>query len=423
VFFLCLLIVLDNNVIYFIINKFLYNLANTVPPSLHLTGLREVTLPYNFIQAQPKGDYSLKTLFNVMRTANSNLPLFPTTASSSNQFYLNATFEKNMPRKTNTGQEVRMVRTRGAGRKRRLAPSDPSTPEQTVTKEKQPRQTTDTDQVQDGGERENAAAGQQNHGEQFPNIDFRNMDNHMHSHSQLPFSHVTSTNPLVMGSSQETRDSGVNLIADNLGLTTPQHIKDRIWRSEYIDLAILQKGAAHNEDTPVPWGINANGAIQALRRPTSIINTVAEWTDAFLIYSSIYLEKHGNKAQQLLKYISTIRTAANRFGGGGWKAYDRQFRLRMEKFPNTDWSTINTELWLMLLMPSNNRLPQPTHTYTNKPANKLPCYDYNDATCRRTSCRFAHICMNCSKPHPAQSCTKPNNEIAQGDRRQGHYRK
>ena len=52
------------------------------------------------------------------------------------------------------------------------------------------------------------------------------------------------------------------------------------------------------------------------------------WTNAFMIYASIFLEKHADQVQGIFKYMHTVRLAATRLSGQGWKIYDTQFRLR-----------------------------------------------------------------------------------------------
>ncbi|KAH3719076.1 hypothetical protein DPMN_061905 [Dreissena polymorpha] len=51
--------------------------------------------------------------------------------------------------------------------------------------------------------------------------------------------------------------------------------------------------------------------------PSKSINTIEAWSDAFLEYASIFLIAHPHRTQELLKYMSTIRTAARRHVGLG----------------------------------------------------------------------------------------------------------
>ncbi len=68
-----------------------------------------------------------------------------------------------------------------------------------------------------------------------------------------------------------------------------------------------------------------------------IVNTSKEifsievWSDAFLVYMSIYLEKHPKEARYMLKYASVIRQFAQKIKGLGWKSYDENLRKRIER--------------------------------------------------------------------------------------------
>lgn len=61
------------------------------------------------------------------------------------------------------------------------------------------------------------------------------------------------------------------------------------------------------------------------------ITNVQHWTDAFLIFSSIYAFVHPEKKIGLLKYIHTLRLGATWCAGIGLKFYDEQFWMGMVK--------------------------------------------------------------------------------------------
>ena len=54
------------------------------------------------------------------------------------------------------------------------------------------------------------------------------------------------------------------------------------------------------------------------------VSNIEKWTDAFLIFSSIYLKGYPNKLQELLQYMSIIREAASRSSTLSWRSYDEQ---------------------------------------------------------------------------------------------------
>ena len=141
------------------------------------------------------------------------------------------------------------------------------------------------------------------------------------------------------------------------------------------------------------------------------------WTDAFLIYTSIYCTIHVLRLQELLKYMQTIRLGAKRNAGFRWKLYDEQFRLRKAQEPASSWAIIDTELWLLYMQPSagaGNELGlqgAPRQTQNNK---SFKCYAFNyNGVCAQQYCNFKHSCLKCSGVHPVISCT--NNVQAVGN--------
>lgn len=69
----------------------------------------------------------------------------------------------------------------------------------------------------------------------------------------------------------------------------------------------------------------------------------------FLVFVSIYLEKHIERSRELIKYMDLIRHASRAFGGLGWREYDIQFRLKQARLPGRSWASVDAELWLMLV--------------------------------------------------------------------------
>lgn len=48
---------------------------------------------------------------------------------------------------------------------------------------------------------------------------------------------------------------------------------------------------------------------------TKTINSIYEWTDAFLIYASVFVASQPHRFQDMFKFMHTIRTAAKRHTG------------------------------------------------------------------------------------------------------------
>jgi hypothetical protein len=132
------------------------------------------------------------------------------------------------------------------------------------------------------------------------------------------------------------------------------------------------------------------------------------------------------RVQELLKYVDIIRTAAARFGGWGWRTYDRQFRIRQESRPNRSWSIIDGELWAFYVTTpvqrnfgmgenqSRGLARGGLRTFRGQKSGfgqnwgrntNQQCFDFNRAGCSRTSCIYKHACSKCNgQGHGAQSC-------------------
>ena len=72
---------------------------------------------------------------------------------------------------------------------------------------------------------------------------------------------------------------------------------------------------------------------QLVAQPKSVrkIASIDNWTEAFLIFASIYLEAHPDKTQQILKYMNDIRLGAET------SKTDEQYRLKLSISPFNNW--------------------------------------------------------------------------------------
>lgn len=123
------------------------------------------------------------------------------------------------------------------------------------------------------------------------------------------------------GTSIGVESQYVDIIYTLLSSNVSNSLKSKIISSSYIDICLLLDN-------------------------TSLIQSISRWTDAFLVYASIYASAHQESFQCLLKYLHDIRLGASRCGEGdlGWKKYDDQFRLRRSIDPTKEWYKVNYEL-------------------------------------------------------------------------------
>lgn len=193
-----------------------------------------------------------------------------------------------------------------------------------------------------------------------------------------------------------------------LGLHVSETHKSKIKNGEYMDIAsLLDSKCLQSSEKSL---VLINGVISTKEKKHEAINTIEKWTDAFIIYMSIYLSTHPEKCQELLKYVSTVRLGASRIKGLGWKEYDEQFRLKMAMDPSKPWDIVDQELWLIYMSNTNTNT---STSYVNKTAvNK--CYNFNyKGVCDRNPCLYQHVCFNCSERHPFYFCNNGSNQTAQ----------
>ena len=175
--------------------------------------------------------------------------------------------------------------------------------------------------------------------------------------------------------------------------------KQKIWNSEYIDLALLlRQNFCPNTDTMGTLTVVNNQLTVKTGAPKIKvpINSIELWTDAFINFTMVFSIKHQEKVAELLKYMTVIRGAAVNNPIQRWSTYDIQFRLRMSKDPSRSWASIDGHLWLSCGLSGDLSATSLTSG---------PCYEYNfKGFCARLNCGYSHTCIRCKVQHPACNC-------------------
>jgi hypothetical protein len=127
------------------------------------------------------------------------------------------------------------------------------------------------------------------------------------------------------------------------------------------------------------------------QKQQSHITKIELWTDAFLIFLSIYCSARAQKIQGLLEYINTVMLGATRrwTNNFGWKQYDAQFRLKMAENSNANWADVELELWLIYIYPHNVN-----QSFTSNMIYKWYAFNYN-GVCNEQNCTYNHCCIRC----------------------------
>ena len=181
----------------------------------------------------------------------------------------------------------------------------------------------------------------------------------------------------------------------SLGYYVDSNTRDKIIAGKFINLGSLLVRDPNPTQNLSTLSIDTNGQLVTQPKPHPKITNIDKWTDAFVIFMSIYTGAHPEKVQSFLKYMHDIRLGAQR--SLGWHTYDEQFRLRASLNSGHDWGVVDTELWMLYMTPNTQ---QPTMGKAAK------CYEFNfQGSCKKPNCKYMHRCIRCNNSHSVNTCT------------------
>ena len=219
----------------------------------------------------------------------------------------------------------------------------------------------------------------------------------------------------------------------------PAKVVDRIRASTFVDLkellpdnmALLQRLQETNTGSQV--ASSSSSRMRDIRDPLT-------WAACFMGFVAARADLPGTR--DLLAYGQLILQLARQHGGGGWIAYDNQFRQQAAAGATAPWSELNLSLMAATVFaaggeaaaracqlcfatdhtardcalaslevgrtsqrpPSGARASPRPRPYR---AQDDICRRFNRGTCSASSCRFEHICAACQKPgHGSVDCKK-----------------
>ncbi|XP_062613568.1 uncharacterized protein LOC134275305 [Saccostrea cucullata] len=217
----------------------------------------------------------------------------------------------------------------------------------------------------------------------------------------------TSGSTNTLSNSSATTPNSLCSVSDALGVHVPDNLRQNIYDNAFIHLHKLLPLKPNDEPQQQLAFVAGELVLKAKHKEIKITSTET-WTNAFLIFSSIYLTKFPEHIQSILKYINIIRTAAQRSSNLNWLNYDIQFRLKRSRNHTLDWGCVDAELWLLYVSHGHNTLSQQTPNYTSK---SPKCFDFNyKGTCGRPYCTYQHACIKCSNNHPLINCRWHNSQ-------------
>ena len=97
-----------------------------------------------------------------------------------------------------------------------------------------------------------------------------------------------------------------------LNHSVPQAVRAKIVSGSYVDFAsLLDTTPADCNEMLLTLGPRGE-LVQRPKFPKKKIICISQWTDAFLVYSSVFLAAHPHRTQELLKYAKDIRLGAKK---------------------------------------------------------------------------------------------------------------
>ena len=197
-----------------------------------------------------------------------------------------------------------------------------------------------------------------------------------------------------------------------LSARVPQKVKSKIWEGEYIELgSLLDRKQTLRLSTKSKPGQESPSIVWKEEKAKWL--SIDEWTDAFNIYSAVWIEKFPDQAVDLLTYQHLVRKVYN--DGGEWRFYDEEFR-KSKQDDSTSWSQVDHVLFSSALVHGARKQPfrfkSQAQEFRQNQSLRVPrgsCFKFHKGFfC--SGCRFSHRCFKCDRgDHPASKCRTRQN--------------
>lgn len=216
----------------------------------------------------------------------------------------------------------------------------------------------------------------------------------------------------LVGGSQDNQQSSKNPFVSTsvpLGSMVSAKTRNKIWANEYVNFELLLHTQVTDDCYSIKMLHNKQGGHPALtivpNQKKQTITNIESWTNAFHIFTAIYMEKWPQDGPALMKYGAVVRDLAQNFAS--WKFYDEHFRVLREK-QTIPWDNIHSEFWLRAnqrrTSSSENRNTfRPAATQSSPGHPRGYCFRYHGGK-HCAGCTFKHQCYKCYSNHPIFRC-------------------
>ena len=124
----------------------------------------------------------------------------------------------------------------------------------------------------------------------------------------------------------------------------PDNIKRCIWANKYVDFHYLIESDP-TEEIVYQFVASPNNAVTLKpAKPKCKLDGWVAWNKAFCMFTEIYCMKYPDRSIKLLQYSGRLNNLAGKFPFDQVCAYDKEFRVDLEWFPDKPWDQIDQQL-------------------------------------------------------------------------------
>lgn len=165
------------------------------------------------------------------------------------------------------------------------------------------------------------------------------------------------------------------------------------------------------------------------------MSNIFTWLQCYGTLVSVLAHKFPSKVSEFMAYQSIIIRCYADYEGDGWLAYDRAFRRKAAYEKDLNWSKLNTSFYQFCLAGYAKKnvvcriclrhdhkaaeCPEKDDTShyvirarssgqkarASKSVEICKLFNHKEGNkCHFEDCIFAHLCRQCSRPHPASAC-------------------
>jgi len=190
----------------------------------------------------------------------------------------------------------------------------------------------------------------------------------------------------------------------------PDTLKQKIWRGEYVDLALL----LYRQESRVHVSLESHGEGPELildQKASKKIANIADWHKAFARLHSLLVQQRPNIVVHLVAHEQQVWKLAN--NGGDWKGYDEAYRRGVADSTIT-WGQMNPGLIMDAMWFDKGKVTpfldsrRQAAPFKQRDQNipKGYCFRFHkfNQTCK-PRCNWNHECPKCKGKHSLKTCT------------------